>query len=566
MSVLFGGGGKSRDITEIVEKLQKSSVVNESVASTTVQALEVKSIADSIKNAMLEHYSGAMVNEFENMLTEDANGASQMFMNNMIEFQSNATPHRIGGASQESVITESFAMPDLVTLTTSIAVTMRTPYEAVLHRLYDTRVINKQVVDVEDVIPTIQAPGEEMEEDLVDALSPRAAVPFIDRTELMVETLTGGVEVGTKDLKLFQGKDPRFTVNRDVRVIGVDAELDGKAVDPKNITIARGSMPYFEAKNNTMTCLFNIVQEDGSVYVADVSAQIDFEHGILLYLRADPAIKKVYFYATVSHQEHTHPIHTSFRNGFSQFIVPTRPHIEVSLPPEKKTDISNQINHFSGSDIVTRLTEQITTISSRMEDQRLKRCLDAGHLMECTFPFEPQGNFAHGNLDWLKREFIPFLDQCALKMKDYWNITDCHFRVGVSPYILRILDTDYTMDKSATEESRGSGVINYSIGVKTASNVFYLVSSQQFEDNRMQMLLIPNNWTMSQVKTYNYFKYSSFLTDQLRRADHPVMPAIVYTERNMPIVFTPVSAVVEIDKMPTMTNEGVRSIRVVGRP
>lgn len=559
MSVLFGG--KSRDITDIVNALQTGSIVNESVASTKLQSLEIDELANSIRDSMLEHYSSLIPGEqFAAMLKEDAEGAAMMFKNGVIDYQ-----EQVSGQPNGKIITESIEMPKLVTLTTSIATTMRTPYEAVLHRLFDTRVLDKQTVDVEEVIPTITAPLETRAEDLVDALSPYAKVPFVDRTEIMVDSLVNGVEMGAKDMYLLTGMDPIYSINRDVRVVRIDATVDGKVIDPKNISIAKGSMPYFEAKNNVLSCLFNIKLDDGTIYQADLSAQMDFEHSELKYLRGDPVITKVYFYATISHQEHTHPIHTGFRNSFEQFVVPTRPHIEVTLPPEAKTDISNQINHFGKNDIITAMTEQITEISSRMEDQRLKKCLDAGWEMEATFPFEAPSNFAHGNLDWLHREFVPFLDQCALKLKSRENITDCHFRVGVSPYILRILDTDFTMDKAMTEESRGSGVINYSIGIKTSTSVFYLVSSQQFEDNRMQMLLIPNNWKMSQVKTYNYFKYSSFLTDQLRRADHPVQPAIVYTERNMPIVFRPMSAIVEISGMPTLQNEGARSIRLVER-
>lgn len=560
MSVLFGGMGKSRDITDIVTALQEGSVVNETVAGASLQAVEINELSDTIQKTMLEHYSGILPHDqFKAMLVEDAQAAALQFKNGIAEQQMWVT-----GNTNQSV-NENITMPKLVTLTTSIATTMRTPYEAVLHRLFDTRTLDKQTVDIEEVIPTITAPLETREEDLVDALSPYAPIPFVDRTEIMVDTLVNGVENNVKNLKVTADMDPKFTVNRDVRVVRVDAEIDGKKVDPKNINIAKGSMPYFEAKNNTLTCLFNIKKDDGSIYVADLNAKMDFEHSELSYLRGDPVITKVYFYATVNHQEHTHPIHTSFRNNFQQFVVPTRPHIEVSLPPEAKTDISNQINHFGNVDIITAMTEQITEITSRMEDQRLKSCLDNGHEMEAEFPFEAPSNFAHGNLEWLKREFVPFLDQCALKLKSRENITDCHFRVGVSPYILRILDTDFTMDKAMSEESRGAGVINYSIGVKTSTSVFYLISSQQFEDNRMQMLLIPNNWKMSQVKTYNYFKYSSFLTDQLRRADNPVHPAIVYTERNMPIVFRPMSAVVEIGDMPTTRNEGAKSIRLVAR-
>ena len=55
---------------------------------------------------------------------------------------------------------------------------------------------------------------------------------------------------------------------------------------------------------------------------------------------------------------------------------------------------------------------------------------------------------------------------------------------------------------------------------------------------------------MSQVKTYNYFKYSSFLTDQLRRADNSVQPAIVYSERNLPITFKALQTKLVVDEMP----------------
>ena len=552
MSVLFGGNSQSRDVHDIVNELQSSSsaICNESVVGVKLSEIEAQNMADDIKQLMLEHYSAYIPSRMEGMLQEDAESASQIFLNNLAEWR--------------DVINENAAMPSLVTLTASIATTMRTPYEAVLHRLFDTRTLDKQTVEIEEVTPTIKAPGSDVEEDLIDALAPYAPVPFVDRTEIEVETLVDGVTPGVKNLFVLEGKDPLFRVNRDVRVAKIDVTLDGAPVDQSKIKMAKGSVPYFDAKTNTLACMFEIESADGTIVSADVSAKMDFNRSVLEYLRTDECVTKVYFYATVSHAEHTHPIYTSFKNNFQQFIVPTRPHIEVSLPQETRTDIANSIQHFANSDIVTAMTENITVISSRMEDQRLKKSLDQGHVFEGEFSFEAPSNFAYGNLEWFKREFIPFLDQCAMKMKNDWNITDCHFRVGVSPYILRILDTDYTMDKGLSEESKGSGVINYSIGVKTSTSTFYFISSQQFDDNELKMLLIPNNFTMSQVKTYNYFKYSSFLTDQLRRSDNTRQPAIVYSERNLPVVFYPLSADLRVTEMPIMKTDGPRWIKKVG--
>lgn len=556
MSALFGGTSKSRDIADIVNRLKESSIVNESIAGATLPAVEIQTMAESIAKLVNEYYGADVSEQFEDLVNEDAKGITQMFYNNLIDTG-------MATLDENGVITEAALQPNLVTLTASIATTMRIPYEAVLHRLFDTRTIDKQTVEIEEVIPTIRAPGEKKDEDLIDALAPYAKVPFVKRTEIEVDTLVDGIEMDSKDVPLLEGKDTRFRINRDVRFKSADIKIDDKVVPQKNISIAKGSEPYFSARENTMHLLLNIRKDDGSIYTADVTAKIDFDQSMLLYLRGDSCVKKVYFYATVSHQEHTHPIHTAFRNNFEQFVVPTRPHIEVSLPQEARTDIANSIQHFANTDVVTKMTESITVISSRMEDQRLKEALDQGCEYIAQFPFDAPPNFAYGNLEWLKREFIPFLDQCALKLKNERNCTDCHFRVGVSPYILRILDTDYTMDKAATEDSRGSGVINYSIGVKTSTSVFYFVSSQMFEDDKLKMLLIPNNFKMSAVKTYNYFKYSSFLTDQLRRADSPVQPAIVYSERNLPVVFETVSTDITIDGMPTMKTEGPRYIKRV---
>lgn len=549
MSTLFGGIDKSRDIAQIVEKLRDStnSLVNEN-AGQEIRPMEVTNMAEEIKEIMLEHYSSYVPEKLEHMLHEDAESAAQIFQNSLNEMQ--------------TTLSESAAMPGLVTLTASIATTMRTPYEAVLHRLYDTRTLEKQTVEIEEVIPTLRAPNSDVDEDLIDALAPYAPVPFVDRTEIEVETLTNGLVPGSgcKDLELLAGKNPLFRINRDVRISKIEAEVDGTPVAEDKIHMAKGAVPYFDAKDNTLACMFDIETDSGEIIHADVSAKIDFNRSVLNYLRADDAVTKVYFYATVDHSEHTHPIHTSFRNNFQQFLVPTRPHIEVSLPQEMRTDIQNSIQHFANTDIVTAMTENISVISSRMEDQRLKKGLDQGHMFEAEFSFEAPANFAHGNLEWFRREFIPFLDHVALKMKNDWNITDCHFRVAVSPYILRIMDTDYSMDKAMNEEGKGAGVINYSIGAKTSTSTFYFISSQMIEDNMMKVLLIPNNFKMSQVKTYNYFKYSSFLTDQLRRSDNHVQPAIVYSERNLPVVFCPVSAETKITELPILKDSGPRWI------
>ena len=315
MSTLFGGMNKSRDIKDIVEKLREGgdAMINES-AGKEVSQIEVENMADEIKSVMLEHYSNLFQDpRFDNML-EDAESVAQIFKNNLLENQ--------------STLSESASMPSLVTLTASIATTMRTPYEAVLHRLFDTRTLDKQIVEIETVTPTIKA-YEDEEEERGDALAPYAKVPFVDRTEIEVETLVNGLEPGSgcKDLPLLVGKNPLYRVNRDVRISKIEAEVAGEVIPADKIHMSKGAVPYFDAKDNVLSCMFDLETAAGEIVHAGVDAKIDFTRSVMIYLRADDCVKKVYFYATVDHAEHTHPIHTSFRNNFQQFLAPTPPHI-----------------------------------------------------------------------------------------------------------------------------------------------------------------------------------------------------------------------------------------------
>ena len=540
---------RTEDIKSLVDSVINGGI-NESAKYNAVS--DVDNMQNLIVETMTEHYGTMFRDEkFTNMIAEDAQVAAQMYANSIQE------------QVDTGLITESTMTPNLSTLTASICTIMRTPYQANLHRMFDTQALPKQTVELEEVIPTIMAPKHE-EEDLIDALSPYNEEMFVDKTEIylddLIETgLTPGKD--SKDYYMTEGMDPLYRVNKDMRIDHVDITDSSGPVPSNRIKMKKGTVPYFDAKTNVMNVTFEVTNTDGSISEYEVNAMVDWSKSLIKYINASEEVKKVYFYATISHEEHTHPIKTSFKNQFRQWTVPTRPHIEVSLPQETRTDITNSINTFANTDIITAMTENISVISSRMEDQRLAKQLMSGAFYEGVYSFEAPQNFAYGNLEYFRREFIPFLDQIAIKLKTEYNIEDCHFRVLVSPYILRLLDTDYSMDKSLTEESKGSGVINYSIGVKTSTSTFYLISSQMAKDTMMKICLMPNNHKMSQVKTYVYYKYSSFLTDQIRRSDNAKMAAIVYSERNLPMVFTPLSCDLKITDLPIDRTEGSRYIR-----
>ena len=549
-SVKQGYGGFHTDIESLVSEISDSGMFRKNAAATAIVADAVQSLAEQVSEMAYNHYHELVNEKFSQQVATDANGAGQMLRNAIITEQAWKPTEHSGEAINENYL------PDYRSLTSTIAVTMRNPYEAKMHRLFDTMVLDTPNPTIETVTRLIRGPADQTDEDLIEALSPRNPNRFIDRTEIKVEELTSGIDMSAVEneqpVKYLQGQNELWTVNTDVRITHIDVTLDGQKIDQKDITFATGSTPYFSKKDNVLNVAFDVKKPDGTVVTMRVRSEIDYAKNELKYISATPGVTKVYFYATVDHRQHTHVIRTSYTNRFDSFIVPTRPHIVVSMTQEDKDDLTRSESFFGKKDPIALLTDNVSLIAPRLEDQRLKKVIESGHSGTARFDFNPPANFVDGPTAWIKREFIPWLDHISLKMKDQWNITDCHFRVGVSPYILRRLDTDYTMDKAASENSRGSGVINYSMGIKTSTSVFYFISSQDFKDDEGYILLIPNNFKMSELKTYVYFKYTSFMTDQLRDPRNTVMPGFTYCERNLPICFTTANTMFTVSGMPTV--------------
>lgn len=558
------GANKSKDIKDVVSILHEgaTAICNPGVASNLSNEAEVHNLADEIKNLMVESYAGSVGADLQDLINEDAENAAKIFINSVNE--SSNLPGNNGGAMNENALAVQM-------LTTSIATTMRSPYEAVVHRMFDTRVVSdRPVVTIEEVVPTVKDcnPGSEAIP-IIEAFDPKKTTNFfVDRTELTLEKLTNGIAPGEKNVNILENLDSIFKVDRSIRLTGISAsEIISGTPTPiaaSKIRMKKGSVPYFDVKDSKLSVTFEITMNDGTVNDVEVTAKMDYTTGVMKSVGSDDeCVTKVFFDGVVSHEEHTHPITTGFTNSFNEFPIPTRPHIEVSVPQETATDTANSNSKLASTDLITLLTQQASIVSSRLEDQRLLKVLNSGSMFQAQFDFEPPVQFVHGNLEWIKREFIPFLDQCAMAMKAEYMLEDCHFRVGVSPFILKILDAEYNKDKGASEQNGGSGPINYSMAVKTSTATFFLISSLVLPADKLKVNAIPNNFKDGVVKTYHYFKYSSFVTDKIRKASNPRLSALVFSERNLPMVMTKLSTEVTLTNMPITLTSGSRFIKKV---
>ena len=265
---------KNRDIQSIVETLTDSTrgITNESCTSDR----EIQNTKDFIQETMYNHYMDALGITDENsamasILKEDAEQVSQMFINNLVE-NSKGTPL--------ASINEASAIPALATLTASIAINMRVPYEATLHRMYDTRTLDKATVEIEDVIPTIIAPGKEAV-DLIDAFQPgfdggKDDALFVDQTEIVLTDLLETGIVPGKDCKntnLTEGLDPLYRINRDMRIDHIELAASTTLQDV-TLKLQKGSTPYFDSKTHVMNVTYEAVDSTGAVVAEEKIAAL----------------------------------------------------------------------------------------------------------------------------------------------------------------------------------------------------------------------------------------------------------------------------------------------------
>lgn len=555
----------SKAVSDIISSLKHGAraICNEAAMHSSYDDSETGALAESIRETMIDMYSDDMGTAFHDFVVEDASNAAKMFKNGIADMKS-------------MNLVESASAPDIKSLTVSIATTMRSPYEVNLHRLAHVEVADSWTFSIEDIEPYITAPGHK-EENMIDALSPFAPVPFVDKTETEIETLTKGLKPGAEcnNIPLTTSLDPLIKINRDCRIIGIDAKYtakagaDGTAIPRDKIIPRRGATPYFSATKETMTMDYDVTLPNGEITHLTVNSKIDFSRNTMNYLSVVDneyvTVEKVYFYATASHEEHLSPITTNVRNSFTEYMIPTRPHIEISMPGETHTDISKSVSHFGagGEDVLAYLTSRAVVISTSMEEERLQKQICGDHIWEAAFPFEAPNYFSLGNIEWFKREAIPFLDSIATKMMITYNLTDCHFRVAVSPEVMKLLDTDFTIDKGADESHGGSGKIGYTMGIKTSTAKFYFIPTLRVKSNQAIIIMHPNEFKNAQLRTVAYFKYSSFVTDKLRRADNPRFDALTYVERNLPLTFTPAITHLEVTDMPIEKQTGSIFMRKV---
>lgn len=499
----------------------------------------------SYSKAMSESYQASFGDQYkqfgaigDRLLKEDIEVAQQVISNNMKHELFNETA-------------------DIRLLTASSVTTMRKAMEANIFRAFDTQAAESPIITMEFQQDTLTNSKNETVE---------VHTAFDDSTFL--ETVETPIAIGKTGIAPFQQNTDLLTgfnkslhrIDTNIRITGIEYhKAGGTAVDAEKIKPKKGSNPYFDSKTGLADIAY-IVETDPSTFVTvNVTAKVDFGKGVLETLNTDApydnttqaGVKKVFFDIHLAHDAHQNAITVSTKNRFTSVPIPTSVHFEVSESIETLQDIKTGESALKGKDVVSILSEKMVTISANKEDLILYNELekDYNSIYEMKYDYEAPNSYAAGsNFEWVKLNFINLIDLLCTSMKKDYHVKNAEFRILLSPIMLRIVDNGYVL---GTEEA-GTSLLNYNIKAKTAANSMIFISSERY-DEKFQINMILTDRENPIIKTFDYWKFQSFLTDALQSSKNATRKAITFSERNIPIITDPVACKATIDNLPHKT-------------
>ena len=227
--------------------------------------------------------------------------------------------------------------------------------------------------------------------------------------------------------------------------------------------------------------------------------------------------------------------------------IPEATPINTTVSPEEVKDISAMYD----ANQVTKIMSMTKTVLSEYKDMKIKRFLDASYeeLDERTsfageFDFAPNGGYA---LDWVTfrhATFMDYLDDLVTRMLQVLNDPNMTISIVGDPRIIRKLTpTEYTYQAPA---NIGPVTLDYTQTIVNTKDhrVYNFVGSDKYRNtNELMIVLNPRN---TERITYRLYDYQLYISNEIRNASNPSLPAIHSFERFLTKAYQPVQSRVKI--------------------
>lgn len=229
-------------------------------------------------------------------------------------------------------------------------------------------------------------------------------------------------------------------------------------------------------------------------------------------------------------------------------IEPAIP-INITISPEEVKDISALYNVNQ----VTKIMHLIKTILANYKDDKIKMHLDdsytrlpADQKTYNTFDFAPRVGYDSDHVNWRFATFFDFLNGECQDLLYVLNDPNMTFTVYGDPDLVRMITPDANACSYQSPANIGPVELDFEKTVYMANKrLFNFIGSDKLRRTSQFILILCPNHT--QRILYRIYDYQMYMSNEIRNADNPALPAIHAFERWKFVEYTPVQGRIDIE-------------------
>lgn len=226
--------------------------------------------------------------------------------------------------------------------------------------------------------------------------------------------------------------------------------------------------------------------------------------------------------------------------------IPEAVPLNTTINPESVKDISIMYNVNQ----VTKIMSLFKTALGNYKDDKILQFLDESYKRldarsknYSTYNFAPRAGYYGDHIDWRRSNFMEHLDRHVTKLTYALNDPNMVVTIFGNPDIVsRITPVDYTYQ---TPGQIGPMELDYQKTVCTSNKrVYQFISSDKLRDrDDLIVILCPRG---TERITYRIYDYQMYISNEIRNANNPALPAIHAFERWKAVEYQPVQGKIQI--------------------
>lgn len=223
--------------------------------------------------------------------------------------------------------------------------------------------------------------------------------------------------------------------------------------------------------------------------------------------------------------------------------------INTTISPEEVKDISALYNVNQ----VTKIMHLIKTVMANYKDDKIKEALDESYIRMPadqktfnTFDFAPRVGYDDTHVNWRFGTFFDFLNGEAQDLLYVLNDPNMTITVYGDPDLVRMISPDANDCQYQTPSNIGPVDLDFEKTVYMSNKrLFNFIGSDKLRrTSEFILVLCPNH---TQRILYRIYDYQMYLSNEIRNADNPALPALHAFERWKFVEYTPVQGRIRID-------------------